>query len=221
MSMLPSEKRLSAAGWICVAYALFTSILSTPYFLGLSFEHPAFRAVLVTLQLLLAAAAIAAYVNLAMLLNGPFRFRRAHTCIGLAIGAVVASLLFSLALQLRGLHAAFNFSPTIIIGLSVPLSLASGLIHILLAWTLRPIWKVVPRLSHFSCALLCFGIVSLLASTGYWLPGLSHFIIPLTFIARFVTFMLLASVFFRAARMAKAGWSTALVEQAGNPDKSK
>ena len=220
MSLLPSEKRLNAAGWMSVACALLSSIFSIPYFLVLGFTHPLFSAFLVTIQLLVTVTAIGAYVNLAFLLNGPYRFKRANLPIGLLIFSVAVGTLLSLFFHLPAILPALQVSPMILIGLSSASGILAALIHVLLALTLSPLWKVVPRLNGYSWALLCFGICSLLASMGYWLPGLSRLTIPLMFISRFFTFLFLAGVFFRTARMASAGWSNALLAQAENAHKS-
>ena len=219
MSLLPSAKRLNAAGWMSVACALLSSLFSIPYFMVLGFTHPLFSAFLVTIQLLVAVTAIGAYVNLAFLLNGPYRFKRANLPIGLLVVSIAVGTLLSIFFHLPAILPALQVSPMILIGLSSASGILAALIHILLALTLRPLWKVVPRLNVYGWALLCFGVCSLLASTGYWLPGLSRLIVPLTFIARFVTFCALAGVFFGTARMAKAGWSNALLAQAENDTK--
>lgn len=220
MSLLPSAKRLNAAGWMAVACALLSSLFFIPYFMVLGFTHPLFSAFLVTIQLLVAVTAIGAYVNLAFLLNGPYRFKRANLPIGLLIFSVAVGTLLSLFFHLPAILPALQISPMILIGLSSASGILAALIHVLLALALSPLWKVVPRLNGYSWALLCFGICSLLAAMGYWLPGLSRLIIPLTFIARFVTFCALAGVFFGTARMAKAGWSNALLAQAENANES-
>jgi len=216
MSLLPSDNRLNAAGWMSMACAVLSSIFSIPYFMVLGYEHRLFSPFLVTIQLLVAVTAIGAYVNLAFLLNGPYRFRRANLPIGLLIFSIAVGTLLSLLFHLPAIFTSIHLSPMLLIGLSAASGIVAALLHVLLALALSPLWKVVPRLNGYRWALLGFGICSLLASTGYWLPGLSRLIVPLTFVARFVTFILLAGVFFRAARMAKAGWSNALLAQAGN-----
>lgn len=216
MSLLPSENRLKVAGWIAVACAVLSSMFSIPYFMVLGFEHPLFSAVLVTVQLLVAVAAIASYVNLAYLLNGPYRFRRANLPIGLLVVSVVVGTLLSLFFHLPAILPALQISPMILIGLSSVSGIVAAVLHVLLALVLMSLWKIVPRLNGYVWALLFFGICSLFASLGYWLPGLSSIIVPLTFIARFVTFCALAGVFFATATMAKAGWSNALLARAEN-----
>jgi hypothetical protein len=188
--------------------------------MALGFQHPLFSAFLVTIQLLVAVTAIGAYVNLAFLLNGPYRFRRANLAIGLLVISIAVGTLLSLFFHLPAIFPALQISPMILIGLSSASGILAALLHMLLALALRPLWKVVPRLNGYSWALLCFGVCTLLASTGYWLPGLSRLIVPLTFVARFVTFCALAGVFFGTARMAKVGWSNALLAQAGDTNKS-
>lgn len=220
MSLLPSEKRLNGAGWMSVACALLSTTFAIPYFLVLGFEYPLFSAFLILVQLLVAVTAIGAYVNLLFLLNGPFRFRRANLPIGLLIAEFAVGTIISLFFHLPAVLPALYIAPTILIGLAAISGILAALLHLLLAVALRPVWKVVPRMNGYAWALFCLGFCSLFASTGYWLPGLSPLFVSLTFLARFATFMLLAGVFFGTARMAKAGWSNALLAQAGNTTKS-
>ena len=217
MSMLPSEKRLNTAGWICVAYlGLYISLVT------ISVLGPALSAIRVfqtALQLLMLAAAMASYVNLALLLNGPYRFRRANIPIGIVIAAAICGTVPSIFFIVYSLQPNLQFATEFVFRLSPYLTAFSGIACGILAAALWRLRGVVPLLNRFTEALLfsCFVFLVIRLPVA---QNAFPFLILLFFAANAATYITLAGVFFRAARMAKSGWSNALLAQAENTPKS-